>query len=75
MNAVKRCMEFSCGIGDTVYYISHKRIMRDTVCYIVVNVHGARYKTGYGPEFGENEIGISVFFTREEAEKLLKEEK
>lgn len=54
-----------CKVGDKVYQTDGVRIYESTIINVV-------YDT-YGIAFDERAIGESIFLTREEAEKALKE--
>ena len=60
-----RFVELPCKVGETVYQVDSERIYESTVKRIIYDTDGIA--------FDERAIGKSVFLTREEAEKALKE--
>ena len=58
-------LHLPCKVGDTVYQVDSERIYKSTVRNIIYDTDGIA--------FDERAIGKSVFLTREEAEKALKE--
>ena len=54
-----------CKVGDTVYQFDSERIYESAVRNIIYDTDGIA--------FDESAIGKSIFLTREEAEKTLKE--
>ena len=70
-----RFVELPCKIGDTLYYICGNRVESDEVHSIYVdcwNSIAIKLKWVRG-RVNSSEIGKTVFLTREEAEKALKE--
>lgn len=60
-----RFIETPCKVGDTVYQVDTERIYESTVKRIIYDTDGIA--------FDERAIGKTVFLSREEAEKALKE--
>ena len=58
-------LHLPCKVGDTVYQVDSERIYKSTVRNIIYDTDGIA--------FDERAIWKSVFLTREEAEKALKE--
>ena len=54
-----------CKVGDTVYQIDGVRVYESTIKNVIYDTNGVA--------FDEDAIGTTVFLTREEAEKALKE--
>lgn len=77
-----RFVELPCKVGDTVYYIFANKIFKKRVTqYIEILRKSEMVDKWYGVNFSENktfedeDIGKTVFLTREEAEEKLKETK
>ena len=62
-----------CKVGDTVYQVDSEKIYELEVFDISI-VKGKPYYETESIDFDEDAIGKSVFLTREEAEKKLKEQ-
>lgn len=78
-------IELPCTVGDTVYH--YCKSVNQTVPYVVEDIHIDKEQTRYFAtafdvyyneyldeiEFAEDEIGQTVFLTKDEAEQKLKE--
>ena len=65
-------IELPCKVGDTVYQTDGVRIYELWVLSVTVN-RNSLYFTTQCIDFDNTAIGKSIFLTREEAEKRLKE--
>ena len=69
-----RCVVLPCKVGDTVYFALIGRIIEKQVFSIVSFSNSTRiYCGGTSEYFRPEDIGKTVFLTREEAEKALQE--
>ena len=69
-----RLIELPCKVGDTVYFALIGRIIEKKVFSIVSFSNSTRiYCGGTSEYFRPEDIGKTVFLTREEAEKALRE--
>ena len=62
-----------CNVGDTVYFTDGFEIFTDTVIGVIPTTGRMVFDTDKNVSFDERAIGKSVFLTKEEAEKALKE--
>ena len=72
-----RFVELPCKLGDTVYFVLRSfygktRINPEKVCYFTIDDNELRIHTTAG-YFTEHDMNGGAFFTREEAERALKE--
>lgn len=68
-----RCVVLPCKVGDTVYFALIRRIIEKQVFSIVSFSNSTRiYCGGTSEYFRPEDIGKTVFLTREEAEKALR---
>ncbi len=83
-NVEKRCLHFTnhsewvhlpCKVGDTVYFLNDKSIIETTIDKIGVRQSGLFIKLAKNKvyETAISALGKTVFLTKEEAEKALKE--
>lgn len=72
---VKRYEEmFPCKIGDAVYFLKNKEILRNYVVQIhIAQVWRQTIFSYYGDCFSIEQLGKTVFLEKEAAEKALKE--
>lgn len=72
---VKRYEEmFPCKVGDTVYFLKNKEISRNYVVQIhIAQTWEQTFFSCYGECFSVEQLGKTVFLTKEAAEKALKE--
>lgn len=73
-----RFVELPCNVGDTVYLIKNHNIYERKVTRIIFDPRTiiqlmAKDYVCYASYIGRNDFGKTVFLTREEAEKALKE--
>jgi hypothetical protein len=77
-----RLVVLPCNVGDTVYFVNAKQILKFAVVGYAVDETGISWvysehvdKTGHTNErtFSPDRIGKTTFLTREEAEKALQE--
>ena len=77
-----RCVVLPCKVGETVYFVNAKQILKFAVVGYAVDETGISWvhsehvdKIGNTNErtFGPDRFGKNTFFTREEAEKALAE--
>ena len=71
-------VELPCNVGDTVYLIKNHNIYERKVTRIIFDPRTiiqlmAKDYVCYASHIGRNDFGKTVFLTREEAEKALKE--
>lgn len=63
-----------CKVGDWVYIIRNGEVHRNHVCQIHISkAYEQTFFSCYGEFFGIEEVGKTVFLSREEAEKALEE--
>ena len=62
-----------CKVGDTVYRVYPTWIQELKVAYFRIDEYGLNYVDIYGGEVSCDKFGKTVFLTKEEAEKALKE--
>lgn len=78
-----RIVELPCKVGQTVYVVDNHLpktflgIVETTFCGFEISSNGNnRYfvkKNGSKESFGDDDVGLSIFFTQKEAEGRLKE--
>jgi len=71
-----RLVVLPCKVGDTVWWLTGNRVVECRIHRIQINKHGLYVVLKSGVVHGafhDNEIGKTVFLTREEAEAALKE--
>lgn len=78
-----RIIELPCKLGQTVYVVDNHLpktflgIVETTFCGFEISSNGNnRYfvkKNGSKESFGDDDVGLSIFFTQKEAEERLKE--
>ena len=69
-----RCVVLPCKVGDTVYFALIRRIIEKQVFSIVSFSNSTRiYCGGTSEYFRPEDIGKTVFLTREEAERAIQE--
>lgn len=75
--AVKRYEEmFPCKVGDSVYFLKNGEILRNYVVQIhIAQVWEQTIFSCYGYCFSIEQLGKTVFLTKEAAEKALKEDR
>lgn len=65
---------FPCKVGDTVYFLKNKEILRNYVVQIhIAQTWKQTIFSCYGDCFSVEQLGKTVFLTRESAEMALKE--
>lgn len=72
---VKRYDEmFPCKVGDAVYFLKNKEISRNYVVQIhIAQTWRQTFFSCYGERFSVEQLGKTVFLSKEAAEKALKE--
>lgn len=72
---VKRYEEiFPCKVGDAVYFLKSKEISRNYVVQIhIAQTWGQTFFSCYRERFSVEQLGKTVFLSKEAAEKALKE--
>ena len=66
----------SCKVGDVVYKINGNRIEKFKVARFIISSYGIRAEDLYGVQVVLiDEIGKTVFLTKEEAEQALRQRK
>ncbi len=69
-----RLLKLPCAVGDTVYIVKGGEVLRNYVVQIhIAQVEAQTFFSCYDDCFGIEQIGKTVFLTREEAEAALKE--
>lgn len=69
-----RLLKLPCAVGDTVYIVKGGEVLRNYVVQIhIAQVEAQTFFSCYDDCFGIEQIGKTVFLTREEAETALKE--
>lgn len=68
-----RLIKLPCAVGDTVYIVKGGEVLRNYVVQIhITQVEAQTFFSCYDDCFGIEQIGKTVFLTREEAEAALK---
>ena len=67
-----RFVELPCKVGDTVYCSSFGKLMEDEIKCITIDANETRMVFKRGISFDIDFINQMFFFTREEAEQVLK---
>ena len=68
-----RLLKLPCAVGDTVYIVKGGEVLRNYVVQIhIAQVEAQTFFSCYDDCFGIEQIGKTVFLTREEAEAALK---
>ena len=63
-----------CKVGDWVYMLRNGEIHRNHICQVHISqTYAQTFFSCYGEKFGVEQIGKTVFLTKEEAEKALAE--
>lgn len=82
LEADGRLIKLPCKVGDTIYFNGNSILEYDVECFSVDEtgvflIHGMHYVSEYNKTFRTNfvvdDIGKTLFLTREEAEAKLKE--
>ena len=61
-----------CKVGDWVYMLRNGEIHRNHICQVHISqTYAQTFFSCYGEKFGVEQIGKTVFLTKEEAEKAL----
>ncbi len=64
-----------CKVGDWVYILRNGELHRNHICQMhIAQTYAQTFFSCYGEKFGVEQIGKTVFLTREEAERALKGE-